>query len=80
MSVVGRGILVGPIVGEDFLPDVFITNDNSFIVGSSLYRHVGSNVLLVNNGNGTFTDVAKEYGRQFFFLMYTVDWLYVFVC
>ena len=59
---VGQGILVGPIVGEDFFSDVYITNDNSFIVGSSLYRHVGSNVLLMNHGNRTFTDTAEEHG------------------
>ncbi|XP_045187524.2 cartilage acidic protein 1-like [Mercenaria mercenaria] len=58
----GRGILVGPILSNEYSSNIFITNDNSYHTGSYVTRHDGRNVLLKNNGDGTFQDVATELG------------------
>ena len=47
----GRGVVVGPIVSQT-LSDVFCDNE------------YGSNFLFRNNGDGTFTDVAQQAGKQ----------------
>ncbi|KAM6972503.1 cartilage acidic protein 1a [Aplochiton taeniatus] len=47
----GRGVVVGPIVNEA-RSDVFCDNEN------------GPNFLFRNNGDGTFTDVAKAAGVE----------------
>uniref|UniRef100_A0A8C9TF93 Cartilage acidic protein 1a n=1 Tax=Scleropages formosus TaxID=113540 RepID=A0A8C9TF93_SCLFO len=45
----GRGVVVGPIISET-RSDIFCDNEN------------GPNFLFLNNGDGTFTDVASEAG------------------
>ncbi|KAM9559739.1 cartilage acidic protein 1 [Salvelinus alpinus] len=47
----GRGVVVGPIVSQ-YLSDVFCDNE------------YGPNFLFVNNGDGTFTDVAQQAGVE----------------
>ncbi|KAL4238339.1 hypothetical protein ACF0H5_003049 [Mactra antiquata] len=58
----GQGILVGPILVNASQSHIFVTNDNRYHKGSSFYRHDPSNVLLKNNKDGTFTDIALEIG------------------
>lgn len=49
----GRGIVVGPILGNNGRSDIFFGNENSpWIV------HSGDNFLFQNLGNGSFDDVA----------------------
>ncbi|XP_031418123.1 cartilage acidic protein 1a [Clupea harengus] len=47
----GRGVVVGPIISES-RSDVFCDNEN------------GPNFLFRNNGDGTFTDMAKKAGVE----------------
>ncbi|KAL3874955.1 hypothetical protein ACJMK2_037903 [Sinanodonta woodiana] len=58
----GQGIIVGPLIGDDGHSDIVITNTPSYFVGSSVFRHEGSNVLFMNNGDGTFVDIAHDTG------------------
>ncbi|KAK3608615.1 hypothetical protein CHS0354_042612 [Potamilus streckersoni] len=60
----GQGIIVGPLIGDDGHSDIFITNTPSYFVGSSVFRHEGSNVLFMNNGDGTFVDIAHDTGLR----------------
>ena len=68
----GRGILVGPLFSSKYSCDVFITNDNSYIIGSRVNRHDGRNVLFKNQADGNFRDVAAEG------MMGPVHWCYFF--
>ena len=60
----GRGISVGPLFGNSGKSDIIVTNDNSYYVGSSLFRHLGNNAVFRNNGDGTFTEVAEDIGNS----------------
>ncbi|KAK3579813.1 hypothetical protein CHS0354_021004 [Potamilus streckersoni] len=53
----GRGIVVGPILGNLGNLDIFFANEGSYFLGNP-----GANLLFRNNGNGTYFDVAQSYG------------------
>ncbi|KAL3891228.1 hypothetical protein ACJMK2_003491 [Sinanodonta woodiana] len=53
----GRGIVVGPILGNFGKLDIFFANEGNPRLGNH-----GANFLFRNIGNGTFFDVARSYG------------------
>ncbi|KAK3090089.1 hypothetical protein FSP39_009088 [Pinctada imbricata] len=53
----GRGIVVGPIIGEDGRSDIFFGNEGNYWM-----RNPGNNFLFENLGNGTFRDIAGQSG------------------
>ncbi|XP_053404350.1 cartilage acidic protein 1-like isoform X2 [Mercenaria mercenaria] len=53
----GRGIVVGPILGNDGRSDIFFGNE-----GNSGLQNAGANFLFMNRGDGTFTDIAEAAG------------------
>ncbi|XP_060585607.1 cartilage acidic protein 1-like isoform X2 [Ruditapes philippinarum] len=56
-STGGRGIVVGPILGNNGRSDIFFGNE-----GNSGLRNAGANYLFMNKGDGTFTDIAGAAG------------------
>ncbi|XP_076443149.1 cartilage acidic protein 1-like [Babylonia areolata] len=56
MSTGGRGITVGPIMGNDGHSDIFFDNEGGYRGNDP------RNALFVNDGNGRFTNMAQELG------------------
>lgn len=56
-STGGRGVVVGPILGNQGRSDIFFGNE-----GNSGFLNAGANFLFMNLGNGTFTDIAASSG------------------
>ena len=55
----GRGVAVGPILGNNGRSDIFFGNE-----GNSGFLNAGANFLFMNNGKGQFTDIASSAGIQ----------------
>lgn len=55
----GRGLVVGPILGNGGRSDIFFGNEGNPWMGNS-----GDNFLFKNLGNGSFEDVAENAGIQ----------------
>ena len=53
----GRAAVVGPILNNKGKLDIFFNNEGNNFLGNS-----GKNFLFMNLGNGTFIDVAMQYG------------------
>ena len=51
----GRGLIVGPIFGNDGKSDIFFGNEGNYRLGNR-----GENYLFQNQGDGTFKDVASD--------------------
>lgn len=51
----GRGLVVGPILGNNGRSDIFFGNE-----GNSWMGNPGDNFLFKNLGNGSFEDIAKQ--------------------
>ncbi|GFR95526.1 cartilage acidic protein 1 [Elysia marginata] len=51
----GRGITVGPIIGDDGFSDVYFVNE-----GNPGLQNRGDNALFVNDGQGRFTNMAAQ--------------------
>ncbi|XP_052086094.1 cartilage acidic protein 1-like [Mytilus californianus] len=56
-STGGRGLVVGPILNNNGLSDIFFANEGNEWIGNP-----GDNFLFKNLGNGTFVDIATETG------------------
>ncbi|XP_005098344.1 filaggrin isoform X1 [Aplysia californica] len=54
-STGGRGIVVGPIVGDDGFSDIYFVNEGNYQL-----RNRADNALFKNDGRGHFTNMAKE--------------------
>ncbi|CAL1540348.1 unnamed protein product [Lymnaea stagnalis] len=54
-STGGRGIAVGPILGNQGFSDIYFVNE-----GNSWLRNRGDNALFKNDGRGHYTNVARE--------------------
>lgn len=54
----GRGIAVGPILGEDGFSDIYFVNE-----GNSALGNRGDNALFENDGLGHFKNVAKTVSK-----------------
>ena len=55
----GRGIAVGPILGNDGFSDMYFVNEGNWRLGNP-----GDNTLFKNDGSGRFTNVASQYGKK----------------
>ena len=55
----GRGVAVGPILGNNGRSDIFFGNE-----GNSRMLNAGANFLFMNDGKGKFTDIASRTGVQ----------------
>ena len=55
-STGGRGVVVGPIFGNEGKSDIYFVNERNS------WDNPGSNYLFKNLGDGTFEDLAQEYG------------------
>ncbi|KAK3087997.1 hypothetical protein FSP39_013264 [Pinctada imbricata] len=51
----GRGLVVGPILGNDGKSDILFGNEGNYMLGNR-----GENFLFQNQGDGTFKDLASE--------------------
>ena len=56
-STGGRGLVVGPILNDDGLQDIFFGNEGNSWLGNN-----GHNFLFKNFGNGTFVEVSTHHG------------------
>ncbi|KAK3792305.1 hypothetical protein RRG08_007382 [Elysia crispata] len=54
-STGGRGITVGPIIGDDGFSDIYFVNEGNMRLGNR-----GDNSLFVNDGQGRFTNMAAQ--------------------
>lgn len=53
----GRGIVIGPILNDDGMLDIFFHNEGNSYLGNN-----GHDFLFKNLGNGTFAEVSRHYG------------------
>ena len=54
----GRGITVGPIIGDDGFSDIYFVNEGNGGLGNR-----GNNALFVNDGQGRFTNMAAQMSK-----------------
>ena len=55
----GHGIAVGPLFDNNGKNDIILTTDYSYFIGSSTFRHSGDNLVMRNNGDRSFTNIAE---------------------
>lgn len=64
----GRGIVVGPVLGDDGFSDIYFVNE-----GNWRLQNRGDNAFFKNDGSGRFTNIAAQLGMLYLISKIGID-------